>query len=382
MTLARSSVLLALLGLASCTPEEPHVEYAKASTIERLGPQIEAAAAAGPEDLAGYFDWSALALRSLPADTPAHQRAELLRGARSGLEGESGMALVTQITQGTYTYRGVRWRDGRPVARFRYLPPDGGFNFHDLVLAYGERGVEPRIVDGFVLFSGEYFSDSMRRLASTLLGNTSLLGRLTGDRPASRHELDLLNELTRVSREGSPEEVLAAYDRLPERLQRDRSVLMMRATAASLLEDQDRYLAILDEIAEVMPNDPTLSVLMLDAHCVREQWEPCFADLAAIRAEYDDPYLDAFEGHLWVLRGDAERGLALADRAIAEEDDLLDAHDAALLAALALGRTERASLELGRLVDGWGIDAAALAEQEGYEGILALPAAGATPATE
>lgn len=125
--------VLAALVLAGCADDpRPHA-YAKAPVIEELGPEIEAAAARGPEALAAYFDWTGLTERVAPDGLDAPTRRAFLAGVEQGLRGQGTNGLVDQIAAGTYSYRGVSWRNGLPHARFRFLPPQGGFNFHDLL---------------------------------------------------------------------------------------------------------------------------------------------------------------------------------------------------------------------------------------------------------
>ncbi|MCB9594770.1 MAG: hypothetical protein H6719_18765 [Sandaracinaceae bacterium] len=371
----RAGVWIALALVASaagCQPRSRPVQFVKPALLDAMGPRIEAAAAEGPAALAPFFDWDGLAERSAPAGLALGEREGFLRGVRESL-GADGGGLVRAITDGRYSYRGVAWRDGHPVARFRFLPPAGGFNFHDLVIVRTDGG-EARVVDMFVMTSSEYVSDSMRRIAAFLLGDTSsVMARIFGDQAVSQDDIDAVRDFNQLAANGDANAALAAYDALAPRIRQQRAMRLLRVQAASRLDDQARYLTILNETAVNLPGDPALSSMMLDAHYLSASWDACLADLTALRLTYDDPYIDAFEGRVHVAAGDHARALALADRVIAAEDSLIDGHDVALLAALGLGQTDRARHELDRLVAEHGVDPARLASLPGYEGVASLP---------
>lgn len=354
------------------TRSTPRVDV-KPAVIERLGPEIERAAGEGVDALAAHFDWEEFAQRSAPPGLSLPEREAFLRGVRQSL-GTDGGGLLTAIGGGAFTYRGIAWRDGRPVARFRFLPAAGGFNFHDLVIARRADG-SYRVVDMFVMTSSEYLTESMRRIAAFLLGDTSSLAtRIFGDRGVTPEEMEAVRAFNQLAAGPDPEAALRAYDALTPRVRGQRSVRLMRVQVASRLEDDARYLAILNETAVNLPGDPALSSMMLDAHFLEQDWAGCLADLGAIRAVYPDPYVDAFEGRIRVQAGEAEAALAIAERVIAADGSLIDGHDVALLAALRLGRTDRARQALDRLVADHGVDPVALAALPGYDGVLALTA--------
>lgn len=374
----RAAIALGLwVALASaCQREEPPRIDVKPAVIERMGPIIEAASREGPEALRVHFDMEQLAERATPPGLSIPERNAFLNGLRDSL-GADGGGLLTAVAGSGYSYRGVAWRDGRPVARFRFLPPAGGFNFHDLVLSRRPDGTY-RVVDLFVMTSSEYLTESMRRVAVFLLGDTSSLAtRIFGDQGVTQEEISDVRTFNELAAGGDPEAALRAYEALTPRVRSQRSVRLMRVQVASRLDDEARYLAILNETAVNMPGDPALSSMMLDAHFLEQNWTGCLADLDAIRQTYQDPYIDSFEGRVRIEAGQVEEALAIADRVIAEEDSLLDGHDIALLAALRLGRTDRARRELDRLVADHQVDPVALAGIAGYEGVRDLPAAAA-----
>jgi hypothetical protein len=364
---------IAVVLVLGCSPASP-AEPAKASTVEGLGPAIEAAARGGPEALDAHFAWETLADRSTPPEIDWLRRSQFRQGMLAGLRGADGSApFVQQLVGADYEYRGVAWRDGRPMARFRLTPLEGGFNFHDLVIELDEEG-QPRIVDMHVLMSGEYLSETMRRVGSILLGGGS--GLLS--RGSQRNDTDDVQAMTQALQSGEPGEALRIYDSLSPRIRRTRIVQVIRLQAAAELGDE-RYLPVIDEVMRDWPDDVSLAAISLDAYVLREQWPRAIEAIAVLRRTYDDPFIDAMESRIQTSSGNPARGLELADAALAEEATLALAHDAALLAALALGQTERADRELRVLVDAHGVQAEYLRFEPGYEGITALPSYAPAP---
>lgn len=386
-SVGRRVIALALvLACVGCERRAVNVrEHVKASTVELIARRIEGASAAGPEELGQLFDWDELARRSVPPSMTGPRAEEFAREVRQDLEQSAGSSLLAQIRQSRYTFRGVAWRDGRPVARFRLNPPTGGFNVHDIVLARAP-GAEPRIVDVHVVVTSEYLSETMQRMWAMLGADHSVLARLLGAPSATAHQVEEMRRFFRLVQEGRPAEALATYATLPEGMRRARPMMLMRVTAASRVNDDTRYLAILDEVAEALGDDPAVAIMMLDAYFLRGQWSECLRTLEQVRRATElrppkpetdsgarpDPFLDAFEARVHCFAGDAERSLSLADRAIAAEPDLMDGHDVALLAALDLGQVARARAELEILERDFAVDPAELAAQEGYEGVTAL----------
>ncbi|MBX3274018.1 MAG: hypothetical protein KF729_27380 [Sandaracinaceae bacterium] len=370
---ARALVLAAALALGCAQRAPTPLVHLKASAVEAFARALEADADDATR-LSRHFDWESMAERTAPPGLSPAERDGFLEGVRGSL-GSDGSGLLPALAAGRFSFRGVVWRDGAPTARFRFLPPEGGFNFHDLVIARRADG-PPRVVDLFVLTSSEYLTESMRRMSAFLLGRgSSLAARLLGGGGASAEEIEQVARFNALSNGDDPEAALAAHDALPPALRRQRAVRLLRVQVASRLEDTSRYLAILNETAVNMPNDPALSTMMLDAHFLAGDFAGCLRDLDAIRASYQDPYLDAFEGRIHVAAGEHARALEVAERVIAVEPGLIDGHDVALLAALGLGRAERARAALDVLERDHGVDPRVLATMAGYEAIGDLPAA-------
>ncbi|MEC7521009.1 MAG: hypothetical protein VYE22_14130 [Myxococcota bacterium] len=362
--------LACLLGCAAPSTPPSAAQRAKASVLLGFADQVQAASR-DPGAFAALFDRRALAERMAPPGMTAAERSAFVRGAEEGL-GDSLGGLLQEIAATDYAFRGVVWRDGLPTARFRMVAPEGGFNFHDMAVVVDETGAA-RIVDLYVMTSGEYLSETMQRLATVAWGQGGALGRLLGREGLSQAQLERVQALVTASSEGRAEDALAVYEQLDPRLKDQSFVQLIRVQAGAQLADDGRYLAILDDASRRLGDDPAVEVMMLDAYTLRQDWGRCATALESIRREFDDPFLDAMLARTLAQDGRAAEGLALAREAVAEEPGLLDTHDALLFTALVAGDEETAARAMDRLESEFEVDRFALAAQPGYEGVLTLP---------
>ena len=152
---------------AGDTPKTPDVNQCKtfALRVQKLVRDNDA------KQLQRCFDWDALLERA----TKDVRVPEKVR--QSFYEGFKGKAGDTHFAQqlceavrkdGSYTLLRVRVIDGKPRPLFRLLT-DGGLNYHDLVLETNADG-EIHIVDVHIAISGEFMTQTVRRLYLLLLG--------------------------------------------------------------------------------------------------------------------------------------------------------------------------------------------------------------------
>jgi hypothetical protein len=226
---------------------------------------------------------------------------------------------------GHFVFRGVAERDGFPVARFRVVDPDGSFVFVDALVEASPEGYA-RISDLHTLSSGEYLSDSGRRLF--LLGE----GTRPGLRERMRGKKDLVAEYApeierfRTMIAGRHyEAALAVFERWPRPLQQDKSLLLLHNYAAHQVDD-DRYLDSLKRLLQAYPDDLCARFASLDVHFLREEHEEGLRVVDAIAREYPDPYWEVQKAHFLRLAANMEAAEEHLARALAQEPDMYEAH--------------------------------------------------------
>lgn len=379
-SLAAMTVAMVVVRQASRppAPEAPAtLSLADEATVRAFGERLEEQflLPTPEDDLHGMVDLVQLTMRAAAEESGA-RRAEFFQGVEASASGQSGiLEQLHRMVQddGLIIFRGVAMRDGHPVARFlQMFGGESGVSFFDLLIAQSDDG--PRVVDYFQLMNGRWQSEMVREwYIAGVVNAPSALQRAMGERNAVVDNVAQIQEIGAASRAGEFERVLGLVEALPEELQRSKLMMSMRMDAASRLPDRERYLAILDEYTQLAPDDPSVRVRLFDAHFQREQWDAALVDIESLRTLFPDPYWDSTEADVAMASGDHERALELAERTRRDDPWLLEASDTALLASLALGRTDRAIHHALTLRDRFTVDLEGLAQDPGYEGLAALP---------
>lgn len=136
--------------------------------------------------VSAVFDWDTLADRALDGvPLTETKKQEAKTGMMRSLTQNNTLIpqIHQQMQQGDDAYQLLRVHevDGRRRALLRLLPPDGGVNYHDMVLSKSADG-QCRAIDIHIFTTGELLSATVKRgmlqLAATQ--NRSLIDRLTG----------------------------------------------------------------------------------------------------------------------------------------------------------------------------------------------------------
>lgn len=304
------------------------------------------------------------ALRLMPEEIAQEQQIAILRGVTDNRRRVPQLVeqLRMRVEGGdSLTHQGTVERDGHSVARFRLVVFGGGIDFYDMLV--GLQGDEPVIVDYFSLSSGQWASELMAELYRGVFE--------AGVDPA---ETRLFRAFGEAARAEQHEEVLRLYGGLPQHMQRTRVAWARRMEAASLTDNLERYLSILDEYAVLFPRDPSAHARLLDAHFERGQWTEASADIHALDAAFSDPYWNGMRASVAMERGEHASALALAEHVIQADPTLYAGPEVALGASLALGDVVAADRFATTLRGDFGSDLALLATHPGYETLTQLPA--------
>lgn len=281
-------------------------------------------------------------LASLPGDPEGKRTfsAEFARGAgpsyEFGLRSFASFHFLRCITT-----------NGQQTAVFRILLPDGSMNYHRYLLMRGEGGAV--VADGHALASGEWFSDSIRRLyvLSESRRDPGFAARLAGAAADLARNAEQFEKVVGYRQKAKPVEFLDAYKLLPATLREDRVLLLMRIASGIEAEPLDLALALKDW-ARLYPDDPQPELLAYEKLLKRGENQRAATALARLEAGIGgDPHLQALQASLLARAGEVARARAMADAALRAEPGLPSAHDAVI--AVALARRDYA--EAGRLVD-------------------------------
>ncbi len=309
-------------------------------------------------DLAAFnsaMDWDAI----LESATGGIEGVETARrgfivGAKTALRrpGSAGYELIKQVTQGA-SYRCIRIHveGNEKRALFRLLGPEGGLNYHDLILARQPDG-NVRAVDMYVFAIAERASQTLRRAFLALAAEASkgILGKLTGtESDYVRHAADL-RRMADAFQGGRRQQVLDIYSRLPSSLKRDKSVLILRVGAAAELGEQE-YTAAMDTLRRYHPRDPCLDLMLIDRYFLQKRYDEALRCVERLDAAVGgDPYLNALRANVSAAQEEYDAAREFAHKAIDADPTLLEAYWALVSVSLATKDFDETS-RLLRLID-------------------------------
>jgi len=220
-------------------------------------------------------------------------------------------------------------------ALLRLTSDDGAASYMAFICT--RRGTGPvRWADVFLYISGETISESTRRTVLPLLaqGKKGFLERLTGTDSAMVLHFSTVQRATKHLQNGKLIEAWAEFEKLPEELKRDRTVLLLRMRLAQAI-DETKYLRVIDQWRTAFPGDPTLDFISVDGAIMRKDYPAALAHADAFAKQIGgDAYLDCLAANILIMSERYADARTRARAALAVEPKLASAFDALLTVSL------------------------------------------------
>jgi hypothetical protein len=227
--------------------------------------------------------------------------------------------------------------DNQKRARFRSFSIDQGINYMDFLLSRRADG-QVKVVDIYLFLSGEMVSASMRRvgvLSMVAQRNRGLLARLRGVENDYLKSLNIVQSMAQAVQQEKHSEALTLYRSLPESLQKEKMVLLMRMRAALPLSDAE-YTRALEDFRTHHATDPAADIVSIDYYYLRKQPDKALAALDRLdKAVGGDPFLNTLRAPILLednRLGEARQRMEETAKALPEETGALE-----MLVALYLG---------------------------------------------
>jgi tetratricopeptide (TPR) repeat protein len=313
--------------------------------------------------------WNALLSRATDSlGFPPQHRAGFQRGVMDSLTSDKGFAaqIAGQVAAGgSYKFVRVRERNAQSSVLLR-LVTDAGLNYHEWLLT--KEGDNILASDVYIFLSGELLSDTLRRSALPVARemSKSFVQRLTTTESEYVKQLDLLAEMAEQLREGRHAEVLEAYARLPEVLQREKSVLLLLHQAASKTGEDD-LLKVIDDFRRYYPDDVCLDFLLIDYYALRKEHDKALATIDRLDASVGgDPHLDLLRAESVYQQGDVARAFELVRKSNAADPDAVEPYWTMLGLAVLEKDHVKTLAALERIESRFGIDLGGVAQAPEY----------------
>jgi hypothetical protein len=323
------------------------------------------------------IDWNAV-VDAATAEPKSPKLREIRTGFKKGvverLDATGGLLAETAkvVAEGA-SYKCIRIATGVPepyvLYRLKFSP--GGFNHHRYFLTRKEDGTVAAS-DIHILMSDERMSKTLERT-----------WRMAADafaKPKPGAKTDDLAKLAAAMTEfsglvsrGKNREALQKYQKLPEALQRDKNMLLLRFKAAQDLDETGEYEAAIDDYRKYHPKDSALDLLLIDSHVVHERYADALKSVELVnRNTGGDPYLDVLRATMLIkLQRFPEAREAIA-KAVKAEPDLIDASFTSLDLALAEKKFDEV-VGLLKKLEAEGYRFENLPEAAGFEEFVASP---------
>lgn len=287
---------------------------------EALATDLETAARDGKADeVRKFIDADALLDR---ASLDNKARRELI--AKPSASGDLAALIASRAATGG-SCRFVRLKMAEDGWRllFRLTVLDGRVNYHELIPQRRPDG-RVRVVDALVYSTGETHSAALRRETLPALQKAAAGGADVGLTPL---ESDLLRHwpglmaIRAALNAGDGREATRLVEALPETLQKDKGVMLLRARAA--LRAGERSRLALAALERQFPGDPCVELAQMEA--LMRQNRP--SELLAVvdrldRAVGGDVYLDTIRANVCLATGNAAEARQAADRVAQALPDL------------------------------------------------------------
>jgi hypothetical protein len=313
-----SSVLaLALLFMApQAAPEKECVELAR--QIEKAIQDNDGAWVDKVFDADAMFDRAFKGIES---------SEESKSGYRSGVKKTFNLGQKTAEAiagKGAFKFLGLRSVGGQQRALFRMVV-GGNFNYHEYLLEAGPKGVRP--VDMYIYLSGEWFSETMRRMYLTFLSSEpGVLAKALGRDNEFVTHLPKLQKMQALRAQGKPAEGLKLFATLPASLQKEKFALLARCMCAGDVGAQESLDAV-EALRKAYPADPALSIVSIGPYFNAKKFDAALAAVDELdKAVGGDAYLNCQRAAIHMESGAFDKARAAALKAVEQEKTLADGY--------------------------------------------------------
>ncbi|HEX2749148.1 MAG TPA: hypothetical protein VHM91_14170, partial [Verrucomicrobiales bacterium] len=220
---------------------------------------------------------------------------------------------VTKDYAGTkFVFLRARNVGGRDGLLFRSSSPGGGINYALFTVTEAKPG-DFRITDIFVVGLNEFLSDTLQRtwvnVAAGLLEKQTT--PVKGVDPAYVANIQGVAEMSRQLQAGKPEAVLSAALKLPESVQKARTVMLMRIEAAERVSAEERDAAYAAWLT-VYPDEMDLPLKFAHFYTSHQRWDDAARVIRKLMAKLGEDAMLKMELGNILYRRESEEKLASA----------------------------------------------------------------------
>jgi hypothetical protein len=338
-------------------PQAANEDVARRAAAQPVGPppptdeqcrvfaaSMEKAVASGDAaTVNALIDWHGMFSRAIEeVDVQVTLRMQFIDGAKKGAEGSGGFtdAMIAEVRKGG-KFRLLRLHTVGKEKRalFRLLLAPQGVNYVDMILMswMSWPDATAKAGDMYIFSRGELHSEGLRREYLPLVQQASRgrLATLTGNQSDYIKSHLQIQEMATCIRNSQPQRAMEIYGRLPESVQKDKSVLLLRIKAAQGVGPAD-YLAAIKAMESAYPNDPCTVLFSIDAFPLQRRRADAIRAIDRLdEVVGGDPYLNVLRAMRYVEINDYPKARAAAQKTIDAEPTLIVGYTASVAISLA-----------------------------------------------
>lgn len=235
--------------------------------------------------------------------------------------------LVKAASRGSsYRLLGV-WKEADSTrALFRLLLADGGFNYHELKLVKGPKGI--LVNDLYIFAMGEWLSETIRRSwmpILTLDKSGKVDPKIGGPYADMAKNMDKIEKMQRLFKSNDAVGAFAAYKAMPESVRKLKSIGIYAIFIAAQVGEKE-HTQVVDEFRKRFPNDPSLNLLLIDRYFSAKQYKELGEVIDQLDARVQDPALNLVRANAWLAQDKKAQARQCLEKAIQKEKDLKPAY--------------------------------------------------------
>lgn len=293
-------------------PDKPAADAITKEEAEKFGKEL--AAALGPCD-ASKAD-ALIDAHKFTARFDAKTRSQI------GTFDKLGESLCAGLGEdSSVRFVGVVEKDGVNRPRVRTIVR-GGVNFLDaLLVRTPDKSL--KIIDLYSLRNGEEMS-----------GLLSLVGKLMSHgEAAARAYIDA----TQLHGSGKYDQAKKRFMELPTEVRTKVKAIALQGLTIDVQQPAEVYLASIEEFKKNFPNDPSVDLVEIDAHSLKNDYPKLVGSLDRLLAKTNnDPYVLIMRGRAWMRAKDYEKATADAMAAVTAEPEMWSGDGGDLLIEIAV----------------------------------------------
>ncbi len=216
---------------------------------------------------------------------------------------------------------GVVQKDGINRPRIRTIVR-GGVNFLD-VLVVREPDKSLKLMDVYSLRNGEEMS-----------GLLSLVGKLISHGEAAARAYI---EATQLHGAGKYDDAKKRFMEIPAEVRTKVKAIALQGLTIDVQQPAEVYLASIDEFRKNFPGDPSVTLVEIDAHSLKNDYPKLVASLDSLLAKTNnDPYVMIMRARAWQRAKDYDKATTDAMAAVTAEPQMWSGDGGDLLVELAV----------------------------------------------